>query len=246
MLQILSLEFLVEETFKNLTLIYRGRPESCWLAHTDTTLQIISKSEQNFPLGTLYGCRILCRWTVFIVAWVVCLVIRVFGVALLEKAKSANSAWRYRALEVRSSPHSPSGIAAKEGIEHRLFQALLVLPTPSNHGPIAVGCVQMVAIAGKCKAVKKKNPICTLCLLRLYWHMAIIQKWWKEVKIPLREQRDRHNDCLQLIGFDCNFNVVSAGKFVFDAHSNQVIQTKTRYIRFLLCLFSFPFFLFIT
>lgn len=85
------------------------------------------------------------------------MVIRVFRVALLEKAKSASSAWRYRALEVRSSPHSPSGIAAKEGIEHRLFQALLVLPTPSNHGPIAVGCVQMVAIAGKCKAVKKKK-----------------------------------------------------------------------------------------
>lgn len=54
--------------------------------------------------------------------------------------------------------HSSRCIAAEEGIEHWLFQALLVLPTPGDHGPITVCCVQMVAVAGKGKAVKKKIP----------------------------------------------------------------------------------------
>ena len=58
---------------------------------------------------------------------------------------------------VQSSPHSSGCVAAEEGVEHWMFQALLVLPTPGDHSPIAVGCVQMVAITGKCKAVKKKR-----------------------------------------------------------------------------------------
>ncbi|KAL0609263.1 LOW QUALITY PROTEIN: hypothetical protein AAY473_021550 [Plecturocebus cupreus] len=45
--------------------------------------------------------------------------------------------------------HSPGCIAAKEGIEHWLFQALLVLPTPGYHRPVTVCCVQMVAITRK-------------------------------------------------------------------------------------------------
>ena len=58
---------------------------------------------------------------------------------------------------VQSSPHSSGCVAAEEGIEHWMFQALLVLPTPGDHSPITVRCIQMVAITGKCKAVKKKK-----------------------------------------------------------------------------------------
>lgn len=55
---------------------------------------------------------------------------------------------------MENAPFSSSSgrIAAQEGVEHGLFQALLVLPTPGNHGPFTVCCVQMVAIGGKCKA----------------------------------------------------------------------------------------------
>ena len=60
---------------------------------------------------------------------------------------------------VQSSPHSSGCVAAEEGVEHWMFQALLVLPTPGDHSPIAVRCVQMVAITGKCKAVKKKKRV---------------------------------------------------------------------------------------
>ena len=72
---------------------------------------------------------------------------------------------------MRGSPHSSSCIAAEEGIEHWLFQALLVLPTPGDHGPITVCGVQMVAIAGKCKAVKKKSHLYIVSLksVSAYW-----------------------------------------------------------------------------
>lgn len=70
------------------------------------------------------------------------------------------------------SSHSSGCIAAEEGIEHWMFQALLVLPTPGDHSPIAVRCVQMVAITGKCKAVKKKKShfyVVSLKIVSAYW-----------------------------------------------------------------------------
>lgn len=50
------------------------------------------------------------------------------------------------------SLRSPGSVAAEEGIEHGLLHALLVLPTPGDHRPVTVCCVQVVAITGKCKA----------------------------------------------------------------------------------------------
>lgn len=74
---------------------------------------------------------------------------------------------------VQSSPHSSGCVAAEEGVEHWMFQALLVLPTPGDHSPIAVRCVQMVAITGKCKAVKKKKEsrfyVVSLKIVSAYW-----------------------------------------------------------------------------
>ena len=75
---------------------------------------------------------------------------------------------------VPSSPHSSGCVAAEEGIEHWMFQALLVLPTPGDHSPIAVRCIQMVAITGKCKAVKKKKKescfyVVSLKIVSAYW-----------------------------------------------------------------------------
>lgn len=82
----------------------------------------------------------------------VCLVKHVFRFDLLGPVKLAN--WLGVEVLCRRGgpPHSPSRIAAKEGIEHGLFQALLVLPTPGDHCPIAAGRVQMVAVTGKRKA----------------------------------------------------------------------------------------------
>lgn len=47
---------------------------------------------------------------------------------------------------------SPGCIAAQEGAEHGLLQALLVLPAPGDHSPITVRRVQMVAVTGKREA----------------------------------------------------------------------------------------------
>lgn len=80
--------------------------------------------------------------------------------------------------------HSSSCIAAKEGIEHWLFQALLVLPTPGNHGPVTIRRVQMVAVTGKCKA-GKRNP-CVHYLLKLRQHIG------DHIEISVKKLRSVH------------------------------------------------------
>lgn len=77
------------------------------------------------------------------------------------------------------SSHSSGCVAAEEGIEHWMFQALLVLPTPGDHSPIAVRCVQMVAITGKCKAVKKKKVPFLRCVSENCISILVIM--WKLV-----------------------------------------------------------------
>lgn len=62
--------------------------------------------------------------------------------------------WRSEVLS-----HSSSCVAAEEGIEHGLFEALLVLPAPGDHGPVTVRGVQMVAVTGKREAVRKKSRL---------------------------------------------------------------------------------------
>lgn len=62
------------------------------------------------------------------------------------------SSLEFKCLENAQFSPSSGRIAAQEGVEHGLLQALLVLPTPCNHSPFAVCCVQMVAIRGKRKA----------------------------------------------------------------------------------------------
>ena len=92
---------------------------------------------------------------------------------------------------------SPSAgcIAAQEGIEHGLLQALLVLPTPGNHGPFTVRCVQVVAVTGKCEAVRKEqNPVCTACLLKLDQPVG---DRCGEVPMSLLPRRDPGRECLQ-------------------------------------------------
>lgn len=68
---------------------------------------------------------------------------------------------------------SPRGVAAQEGVEHGLLHALLVLPTPGDHRPVAVRGVQVVAIAGKREAVKA-NPSGALYFLKLSRLVAVI------------------------------------------------------------------------
>lgn len=62
-------------------------------------------------------------------------------------------------MEERGSLSSSSCVAAEEGVEHGLFEALLVLPAPGSHGPVAAGGVQMVAVTGEREAVRKKSRL---------------------------------------------------------------------------------------
>lgn len=78
-----------------------------------------------------------------------------------------------------SSPHSSGCVAAEEGIEHWVFQALLVLPAPGDHSPIAVRCVQMVAVTGKGKAGKRKRVPFLRCVSENCISILVIM--WKLV-----------------------------------------------------------------
>lgn len=125
---------------------------------------IFTKLGQNFPLGPkcLWNFVQKSRYYYLDVRFV----IRFFRLSLLHRQSWPLKMWVPCFVEPSPS-WSPSCVAAEEGIEHGLLHTLLVLPTPGNHCPLTVGCVQMVAITGKRKAVET-NLMSTLHFLKLY------------------------------------------------------------------------------
>lgn len=133
-------------------LIYCARLKPCWLEHTDTPSR---SSLNNTLLSGPHEAAEFCadEQTLSLLGWFV-----------WSSSSSGLTSCNWRSGQIQlgvkvpcrmQGSHSSRCIAAEEGIEHWLFQALLVLPTPGDHGPITVCCVQMVAVAGKGKAYNR-------------------------------------------------------------------------------------------
>lgn len=139
----------------------------------DTTLQIITKLEQNFPFRTLWGSRILWRWIDCIITWTVWSSLS-SGLTSLKLSEVSKCSLELKCCgECRVLTHIRLHSCWGRNRTLDVSKALLVLPTPGDHSPIAVRCVQMSGPSQEnVRLLKKKSPISTLCLWKLYQHIG--------------------------------------------------------------------------